>query len=122
MENDTTQGWSDYVINSNVAAVTTSSWTTTNGINTSYLYNHYSSSSTPTTNFSNSGKLTLSGNDADIVINGKSLTTLLSGIEKRLGILQPDEKLLEQYNALQQAYDHYILLESLLYNSQDENK
>ena len=122
MENDTTQGWSDYVINSNVAAVTTSSWTTTNGINTSYLHNYYSSSSTPTANFSNSGKLTLSGNDADIVINGKSLTTLLSGIEKRLGILQPDEKLLEQYNALQQAYDHYILLESLLYNSQDENK
>lgn len=39
----------------------------------------------------------------------------LEAIEKRLTILVPDDKLLEQYKILQELYDQYKAAESLLY-------
>jgi len=64
------------------------------------------------------GKLHLEGDDADIVMNGVSLKDLLNGITDRLAILQPKPDMLEKYDNLRQAYEHYKTLEALLY---DEN-
>lgn len=62
------------------------------------------------------GQLHLEGNDADIIINGASLTDILNGITDRLSILQPKPEQLEKYEALRQAYEHYKTLEALLYS------
>ena len=63
---------------------------------------------------SRSGKLELDGNDADIIINGRSLKDFMDTMEKRLAILVPDPAKLEKYEALKKAYDHYILMEKLI--------
>ena len=64
------------------------------------------------------GKLSLTGN-ADIVINGASLSDWMAQVDRRLTILRPNPELLEKYQALQQAYEHYKTLEALLY---EDNK
>lgn len=64
------------------------------------------------------GQLNLDGEGADIIINGVSLIDLLNGITDRLSILQPKPDMLEKYDNLRQAYEHYKTLEALLY---DEN-
>lgn len=51
--------------------------------------------------------------NGDFMVGGRSLMTILDGIEKRLSILQPDPKKLEAYAALQKAYAHYKTLEAL---------
>ena len=51
--------------------------------------------------------------DADIMIGGRSMKKMLEGIEQRLSILVPNPKKLKQYEALQQAYEHYKTLEAL---------
>lgn len=61
------------------------------------------------------GQLHLEGEDADLVINGVKLTDILNGITDRLAILQPKPELLEKYENLRQAYEHYKTLEALLY-------
>ena len=68
------------------------------------------------------GKLKLEGKEADIFINGQSLSDWMSAVDKRLSILQPKPELLEKYEALQAAYDHYKTLESLLYDDQESSK
>jgi hypothetical protein len=64
------------------------------------------------------GKLKLEGKEADIFINGQSLSDWMSAVDRRLSILQPKPELLEKYEALQAAYDHYKTLESLLYEQE----
>jgi hypothetical protein len=64
------------------------------------------------------GKLKVEGKDADIFINGQSLSDWMSAVDKRLSILVPNPELLEKYSALQEAYDHYKTLESLLYEQE----
>jgi len=65
------------------------------------------------------GQLKLEGNDADIFVQGKSMKAWMETVDKRLAILEPKPELLEKYEALQAAYDHYKTLEALLY--QEEN-
>jgi hypothetical protein len=64
------------------------------------------------------GKLKVEGKDADIFINGQSLSDWMQAVEQRLSILQPRPELLEKYSALREAYDHYKTLESLLYEQE----
>ena len=64
------------------------------------------------------GKLKIEGEEADIFINGKSLSDWMSAVEQRLSILQPNPKLQEKYTALQNAYEHYKTLERLLYEQE----
>jgi hypothetical protein len=52
-------------------------------------------------------------NGADIKINGKSLSEFMDRVESRLGILQPKPELLEKFEALKLAYEHYKTLEAL---------
>lgn len=62
------------------------------------------------------GSINLPGAKADIKIGDKSLATWMETVEKRLCILEPKPELLAKYEALQQAYDHYKTLESMLYD------
>lgn len=64
--------------------------------------------------------LTLVGSNADILIEDKSLRDWMSQVEKRLTILSPKPELLEKYEALQMAYDHYKTLEALLYEESSD--
>lgn len=81
----------------------------TTGANPSYSWN--------TLNQFNKVHITGAGiemdEDADITIGGRSMKKMLEGIEQRLSILVPDPKKLQQYEALQQAYQHYKTLEAL---------
>lgn len=51
-----------------------------------------------------------------LTVGGKDIAKSLEAIEKRLGILVPDPKKLEKYEALQKAYNHYKLLEALCHD------
>ena len=51
----------------------------------------------------------------------KDIQNRLVTIEKRLGVLVPDEKLLEQYELLQSLYNQYTAAEALLYDG-DNNE
>lgn len=75
----------------------------------------YTFSSNPYT-FSNpnSGQLVVNGEDADVVINGKSMKTFMEKMEERLAILQPDSAKLEKFEALRKAYENYKLIEKMI--------
>ena len=64
------------------------------------------------------GKLKVEGNDADIFINGQSLSDWMQAVDQRLSILRPRPELQEKYSALQAAYEHYKTLERLLYEQE----
>ena len=64
------------------------------------------------------GKLKVEGKEADIFINGQSLSDWMSAVEQRLSILRPKTELLEKYTALQEAYEHYKTLERLLHEQE----
>lgn len=68
------------------------------------------------------GKLKVEGKDADIFINGQSLSDWMQTVDRRLTILRPNLELQKKYEALQAAYDHYKTLESLLYDDQESSK
>ena len=53
------------------------------------------------------GKLDLNGDDADININGVSLTKTLSVLEERLNILVPKPELEKEWNELKELGDRY---------------
>jgi hypothetical protein len=80
------------------------------GITSPYLY------SNNTWATSNTSGITVKGDadfDGDVKVKGKSLTTWMETMEKRLAILVPDPKKLEKFEALQKAYNHYKMLEAL---------
>jgi hypothetical protein len=56
-----------------------------------------------------------------ITINNLELEKVLNQILERLSILVPDPKLLEKYQSLQAAYEHYKTLEALCVSSEDSN-
>ena len=64
--------------------------------------------------------------DADIqgnlTVNGSNISEILAKIQDRLAILVPDPKRLEKYEALQQAYEHYKLLEALCVEQNNPNE
>jgi hypothetical protein len=66
-------------------------------------------------------------NDISLDVNGKTrkvseLFTMVDAIEKRLSILQPDPKLLKQYEVLQGLYDQYKAAEAMLYEDDIEEE
>jgi hypothetical protein len=62
-------------------------------------------------NNTNSGKLNLNGDDADIVVNGVSLMDLL---KDRLNIMIPDPRLEKEWDELKDLGDKYRALEKKL--------
>jgi len=70
---------------------------------------------------SSSGKITLDGDDADVIVNGKSLSEFMTKMEERLAILVPDPEKLERFAALKKAYEHYKLMEKLCHEEPTDN-
>jgi len=58
----------------------------------------------------------------NVTINGQNLAETLQRIQHRLAILVPDPKLLGKYEALQQAYEHYKILEALCVEQYNPDK
>jgi len=59
----------------------------------------------------NSTKINLNGKDADIVINGHSLTETLQALQERLHILVPNTELEQEWAELKRLGDAYRKLE-----------
>jgi hypothetical protein len=58
------------------------------------------------------GELHVVGDDADVIINGKSLGDALKSIEERLGWMTPNPELEKEWNELKQLGDAYRKLET----------
>ena len=57
-------------------------------------------------------KITLEGDNADITVNGKSVLKILSSIEERLAILEPNSALENEWEELKKLGDKYRQLEA----------
>ena len=57
------------------------------------------------------GQLQLKGEDADIVVNGKSMMKLLERIEERLNLLEPNTELEKDWDDLRRLGERYRRLE-----------
>lgn len=57
------------------------------------------------------GQLELRGNNADIVVNGKSMMKLLERIEERLNLLEPNVELEKDWDDLRKLGERYRKLE-----------
>jgi hypothetical protein len=82
--------------------------------NTTFAYNYGNTISGTTltdTKFRVSQDAEFSGN---ITWQGRDLGKMIATIESRLSILTPDPKKLEKYEALRNAYEHYLLMEKLI--------
>lgn len=58
----------------------------------------------------------------DIQLGHWSLKQEIDKINERLAILQPDPELLEKYESLRNAYEHYKMLETLLKDHSKKSK
>jgi hypothetical protein len=72
-----------------------------------------------TSNISQGFQLDL--NNQGVIINNIELEKVLNQILERLSILVPDPALLEKYQSLQAAYEHYKTLEALCVASETSN-
>jgi len=83
--------------------------------NNPYIINYSSNSELSfDTDSQMSGKIVLNGENADILINGKSLLSTLTHIESRLAILTVCPELENQFEELRQLGDQYRELEKQL--------
>jgi hypothetical protein len=80
------------------------------GTNNPYVFSGGPPSST--VDVSQSGKISLRGDNADIEINGVSLAETLQGIQDRLAILRPNEELEEKWENLRGLRKAYLELEA----------
>lgn len=62
----------------------------------------------------NSGQIQLRGDNADIVVNGRSLMDAIDDIEKRLNILRPNPDLEKEWDQLRELGEQYRKLEQEL--------
>jgi hypothetical protein len=63
--------------------------------------------------------ISLEGEDADIIINGKSLGATLDAIQQRLAILEPNAALEAEFDQLRALGDQYRALEAKLLEQHD---
>jgi hypothetical protein len=64
-------------------------------------------------NVAPSGKIHLTGDNADIVINGQSLNATLTAIQERMGILVPNADMEAEWDELCELAERYRELEKL---------
>jgi hypothetical protein len=83
-----------------------------NGTSATDLWTNTSwTTAAPSVNVSKRATLDLQGEDADVVINGKSLSKTLEGIQERLGLLEMNTELEAEFDELREAADRYRELE-----------
>jgi hypothetical protein len=92
----------------NLSLNSNTTWST--GVNYSITPNAESSVMIKSDN--NSGVIDCRGENADILLNGRSLTQTLDGIESRLAILRPDPALEKEWTELRELGDRYRQLEA----------
>jgi hypothetical protein len=86
---------------------------TSTGAITAPIYTTATGIASPWATQSGTGsKINLDGADADIVINGKSLTDTLQALEERLNILVPNAELEKEWAELKKLGDAYRKLEA----------
>ena len=71
-----------------------------------------------TLNVPQSGRMELRGTDADLVINGTSLSATLRLIQDRLNMLQPNTALEQEWDQLRELGEQYRKLEKQLNEKQ----
>ena len=64
-------------------------------------------------NVTPSGQLNLTGDNADIVINGQSLNATLTAIQERMGMLVPNAEIEAEWDELRELAERYRELEKL---------
>lgn len=64
-------------------------------------------------NVASSGQLNLTGDNADIVINGQSLNATLAAIQERMGMLVPNTEMEAEWDELRELAERYRELEKL---------
>jgi len=94
----------DTTLDSNYPYPYTITTTGTNGINVSPSWTFSDLSITAP---SPSGKITLTGDDADIEINGESVVSMLKEIRDRLNILQVSEEMEREWDELRVLREQY---------------
>jgi hypothetical protein len=91
---------------------TTGSFTLNSPVWNTTSDNYTISAATGTGLYTNtSGQLSLNGKDADIVINGESLVTMLKRIEERINLLTVNHKLESEWEELRELGNQYRELE-----------
>ena len=85
---------------------------TSTGATTAPIYTTGTGVSSPWASTNSTGKLNLDGDQADVVINGKSLVDTLHALEERLNILVPNAELETEWAELKQLGDAYRKLEA----------
>jgi hypothetical protein len=113
----------DYFTNANIMATTaTMSTYDLSSLTTSNITISPSWNTAPT--FANiaatggSGVIDLTGPDADIKFNGESLMDMLRGMEERLNILKPNQKLEAEWDQLRELGEAYRKLEAEIVEKQ----
>jgi len=100
-------------------------------IDLSGILTHHGIGANVGTIYNNSNSITTDAfedfNDISLDVNGKTrkiseLFTSVDAIEKRLGILRPDPKLLDKYELLQSLYEQYKAAEAMLYEGNNEEE
>lgn len=81
-----------------------------NGTSATDMWTNTSWTTAPVT-ISQKATIDLQGEDADVVINGKSLSKTLEGIQERLGMLEMNPELEEEFDELRKAANRYRELE-----------
>ena len=85
--------------------------TTTGGINGTSWTQPYNLSPN-NVQIGTSGTLQINGDNADILVNGRSLCDAITSIEARLAILRPNPELEKEWEDLKRLGDQYRTLES----------
>lgn len=93
-----------YTLGSGLGANANAVWTT-NGTGTSYNWSAIGTTVQP------QGTISLRGENADIDINGKSMTAWMAKVEERLNILTPNPELEKEWDELRKLGEKYRKLE-----------
>jgi hypothetical protein len=103
---------SPYTFTVGGAAIGTISPGTLSSSNTIFTIGSNNGVTNPWTTGNSSGKISLSGDKADIEVNGKSLMKVLEGLEERLNLLTPNVELESDWEELAKLGQKYRELET----------
>jgi hypothetical protein len=103
---------SPYTFTVGSTAIGTISPGTLSSSNTIFTIGSSNGVTNPWTTGNSSGKISLSGDKADIEVNGKSLMKVLEGLEERLNLLTPNVELESDWEELAELGQKYRELET----------
>ena len=109
------------LLGSNANVSLTSPYTVTGAIGTSNIWTTGTGTAAPWATFNsntNSAKINLTGDEADIEVNGWSLVDAVKRIEERLGLFLPNPELEREWADLKRLGDRYRKLEHRIRDKQ----